>query len=126
MKRSSHTDRGVPRMRPLSNRRPTVVSVLDIGSSKVACIIARLTPRSRDKILPGRTHDITVLGHGIQRARGMKAGTVIDLDNALKIVLDCLQSCKVIKNDRLCAEIFARKLIDKKEPRIYLELEELL
>lgn len=49
-----------------------------------------------------------------------------DLDNSLKIVLDCLQSCKVIKNDRLCAEIFARKLIDKKEPRIYLELEELL
>lgn len=49
-----------------------------------------------------------------------------DLDNALKIVLDCLQSCKVIKNDRLCAEITARKLIDKKEPRIEFEINELL
>lgn len=49
-----------------------------------------------------------------------------DLDNALKIVLDCLQSCQVIKNDRLCAEIRARKLIDKKEPRIVLAIEELL
>ena len=49
-----------------------------------------------------------------------------DLDNSLKIILDCLQSCGAIKNDRLCAEIHARKLIDKINPRIELELEELL
>lgn len=41
-----------------------------------------------------------------------------DLDNALKICLDMLQSCKAIKNDRLCTEIHARKLIDKDNPRI--------
>lgn len=49
-----------------------------------------------------------------------------DLDNSLKIILDCLQSCGAIKNDRLCAEIHARKLIDKVNPRIEFELEELL
>ena len=49
-----------------------------------------------------------------------------DLDNALKVVLDCLQACKVIKNDRLCCEIVARKLVDKRDPRIELTLEELL
>ena len=49
-----------------------------------------------------------------------------DLDNSLKIVLDCLQSCNAIKNDRLCAEIHARKLIDKKNPRIEFEIEELI
>lgn len=41
-----------------------------------------------------------------------------DLDNCLKILLDCLQQCKAIKNDRLCTEIHARKLIDKHNPRI--------
>lgn len=41
-----------------------------------------------------------------------------DLDNALKVTLDCLQSSKAIKNDRYCAEIHARKLIDKENPRI--------
>lgn len=46
-----------------------------------------------------------------------------DLDNALKIILDCLQSCGAIKNDRLCAEIHARKLIDKINPRIEFILE---
>lgn len=45
-----------------------------------------------------------------------------DLDNALKIVLDCLQGCKAIKNDRLCTEIHARKLIDKGNPRIEFTL----
>lgn len=49
-----------------------------------------------------------------------------DLDNAQKVVLDCLQTCGAIKNDRLCAEIHARKLIDKKNPRIEFEIEELI
>lgn len=41
-----------------------------------------------------------------------------DLDNSLKCLLDCLQGCKAIKNDRLCTEIHARKFIDKNNPRI--------
>lgn len=45
-----------------------------------------------------------------------------DLDNALKVVLDCLQSCKAIANDRFCTEIHARKLIDKENPRIEFTL----
>lgn len=49
-----------------------------------------------------------------------------DIDNSLKVVFDCLQSCGAIKNDRLCAEIHARKLIDKKNPRIEFEIEELM
>lgn len=48
-----------------------------------------------------------------------------DLDNALKVILDCLQNCRAIKNDRLCAEIHARKLIDKANPRIEFDIEEL-
>ena len=41
-----------------------------------------------------------------------------DLDNSLKGLLDCLQTCKAIKNDRNCVKIVARKLIDKNNPRI--------
>lgn len=41
-----------------------------------------------------------------------------DLDNALKAVLDCLQSCNAIDNDRWCVEIRARKFVDKYDPRI--------
>ena len=49
-----------------------------------------------------------------------------DLDNAMKVILDCLQACGAIKNDRLCAELHARKLIDKTSPRIEFEIEELI
>ena len=49
-----------------------------------------------------------------------------DLDNAFKIVLDCLQLCKAIKNDRYCYEIHARKLVDKVNPRIVLSITKLI
>lgn len=45
-----------------------------------------------------------------------------DLDNSLKVVLDCLQSAKVIVNDNRCTKIVAQKFIDKKEPRIEFEI----
>lgn len=45
-----------------------------------------------------------------------------DLDNALKVVLDCLQSCKAVKNDRQCVEIHARKFIDKEHPRVEIQI----
>ena len=48
-----------------------------------------------------------------------------DLDNAFKVILDCLQACKAIRNDRLCAEIHARKLIDKQNPRVEFIISEL-
>ena len=47
-----------------------------------------------------------------------------DLDNALKCLLDCLQGCKAIKNDRNCVKIVANKFIDKLNPRIEFTLVE--
>lgn len=41
-----------------------------------------------------------------------------DLDNAMKCILDCLQTCKAIKNDRNCVKIVANKFIDKNNPRV--------
>lgn len=46
-----------------------------------------------------------------------------DIDNSCKAVLDCLQTIKAIKNDRLCSELHVRKLIDKENPRIEFVLE---
>jgi Holliday junction resolvase RusA-like endonuclease len=41
-----------------------------------------------------------------------------DLDNSLKVVLDCLQKAKAIKNDNKCSKIIARRFVDKVNPRI--------
>lgn len=47
-----------------------------------------------------------------------------DLDNSLKGLLDCLQTCKAIKNDRNCVKIVANKFIDKNNPRIEFTIAE--
>lgn len=48
-----------------------------------------------------------------------------DLDNSLKIVLDCLQKCKAIKNDNKCVKVVAEKYLDKSNPRIEFKLIEI-
>ena len=40
-----------------------------------------------------------------------------DLDNSLKILLDCLQHTKTIENDNKCVRIVAQMFIDKENPR---------
>ena len=48
-----------------------------------------------------------------------------DLDNSLKVVLDCLQYTKTIRNDNKCAKIVAEKCIDKENPRIEFKIVEI-
>lgn len=47
-----------------------------------------------------------------------------DLDNSLKVVLDCLQKCKAIPNDNKVVKIVAQKFLDKDNPRIEFEIKE--
>jgi cell division protein FtsA len=78
---SRYTDL-TPRMKPVSPRRSSIVSVLDVGTSKVVCLIARLEPAGDSDLLRGRTHRAQIIGIGHQRSRGLKAGAVVDLDAA--------------------------------------------
>jgi Holliday junction resolvase RusA-like endonuclease len=41
-----------------------------------------------------------------------------DLDNSLKIILDCLQKVNAIRNDNRCVKIVAEKYLDRERPRI--------
>lgn len=65
-----------------SSKRSGLVTVLDIGSTKISCVIARLTPQGESTHLPGRTHKVEVLGFGHQRSRGVKSGVISELDAA--------------------------------------------
>lgn len=47
-----------------------------------------------------------------------------DLDNAAKIILDSLQKCNIIANDRLCVRLVMIKKIDTVNPRIEIFLYE--
>jgi cell division protein FtsA len=60
--------------------------VLDIGSTKMCCVIARLTPRPEGKALRGRTHTAEVIGFGYGPSSGVKSGVIADLDKAEQAV----------------------------------------
>ena len=45
-----------------------------------------------------------------------------DIDNSLKVMLDCLQYTKTIKNDNLCVKVVAEKFIDKANPRVEFKI----
>ena len=84
------TPAGVSRIKPLSGRRSAIVSVLDVGSTKVCCLIARLKPREGEA-LKRRSHAVEVLGFASTRSRGVKSGVVVDLEEveqAIRLAVD--------------------------------------
>lgn len=83
----SLTSQGLtPRMRPLSSRKSATLSILDIGTSKVVCLIAELNPAEANERLRGRTHVARIVGIGHQRSLGLKGGAIIDLEGAERAI----------------------------------------
>jgi cell division protein FtsA len=68
-----------PKTRALPQNRTALVAALDIGTSKVACLIARLKPCPPADTLRGRTHAVELIGISHIQSLGVKAGAVVDL-----------------------------------------------
>jgi cell division protein FtsA len=62
----------------IERRHTEIVGLLDIGTSKIACLIAALEPPEH----PGQARRVKVLGVGHLRAHGLKGGVIVDLDEA--------------------------------------------
>ena len=67
-----------PKTRPMPQKRTALVACLDIGTSKIACMIARLKPCPPSEALRGRSHAVELIGYGQIQSRGVKAGAVVD------------------------------------------------
>ena len=108
-----------PKMKPISPRRSALVAALDVGSSKVVCSIARLRPHGPQQVLTRRSHAIEVIGFGHTVARGMKAGSVVNLAQAEEAIRQAVDSAErmasveiesvvlSISAGRLASELFA-------------------
>jgi len=75
-----------PKMKPVSPKRAAVVAALDVGTSKIVCLIARLEPQGPQEVLRRRSHGVRVLGFSHTAAGGMKAGSVVDLVEAEEMI----------------------------------------
>jgi cell division protein FtsA len=81
-------------VKPLGARRSALVSVLDVGSSKICCIVARLKPQPPQNVDRRRTHAVEVLGFAATRSRGIKSGVVVDLaeaERAIRLAVDAAE-----------------------------------
>ena len=83
-----------PKMKPVSPRRAAVVAGLDIGTSKVVCMIARLEPQAPQDVLRRRSHGVRILGFAHTAASGMKAGSVVDLVEAEEVVRQAIDTAE--------------------------------
>src|SRR6201996_5406872 len=63
--------------------RPGLVSALDVGSSKVACIIGRAEHGT-----------LKILGSALRESAGIRAGTVVSLDLAEESIRDCVAAAE--------------------------------
>ena len=88
---------------PHSFGKASTVAALDIGSSKVCCIIAKI---SKDK-------RINVVGYGYNVSRGIKNGMVTDIDQATIAVGNAVQDAEQMANepiDRVIVSIGGEKV----------------
>jgi len=69
-----------PKTRQMPPNKTALVAALDIGTSKIACLIARLKPCPPSEALRGRTHAVELIGLSHIQSRGVKAGAVVDLN----------------------------------------------
>ena len=102
-----------PRFRPLSPRRAAIISVLDVGTTKIACLIARLKPRAGGEALKRRTHSIEILGVGHIRSRGVKCGTVVDLaaaEDAIRHAIDAAERSARLQVEQVIVSLTAGRL----------------
>ncbi len=74
-----------------SFNRQTLIAALDIGSSKVCCIIARV----------GRDQKITIAGYGYNASKGIKNGIITDIKQATFSVCDAVEAAEQMANERV-------------------------
>ena len=102
-----------PKMKPISPRRSALVAALDVGSSKIACLIARLRPHPPQQTLTRRTHAVEVIGFGHTEARGMKGGGVVNLaqaEEAIRLAVDAAEQMASVEIESVVLSISAGRL----------------
>jgi cell division protein FtsA len=96
-----------------SHPRSGIITVLDVGSSKVCCIIAKLKPREESPHLPGRTHQVRIMGIGHQKSLGVKSGMVVELDRAeqaIRLAVDAAERMAGVTVDSLIVNLSAGRM----------------
>ena len=84
---------GVNHNRP----RNSLVAALDIGSTKISCMIAK--PSADHSSGPG--HDAQIVGFGHHVSKGVRSGVVVDMDSVEKVVRSTVESAEQMAGENI-------------------------
>mgnify|MGYP001285827940 CR=1 FL=1 len=79
-----------------------IFTVLDIGSGKICCVIAKIN----------KQNNIEILGTGFQESKGIIAGAVTDMKTLEASVRDCLASAEKMASIRVKEIILGFSSVD--------------
>lgn len=84
--------------KPLGNTKPKtgLVAALDIGTTKVSCLIARLSTG-----VAGDRVSARVVGIGHQKSHGIKSGSIIDLDAAEATIRATVEAAETMVGENI-------------------------
>ncbi|CDO47156.1 cell division protein FtsA [Bartonella henselae] len=94
-------------------RKTRFLTVLDVGSSKIVCLIACLRPLKHAHYLHGRTHSMEILGFGVQRSRGIKSGVVMDIfaaEQSIRLAVDAAEKMAGLVVDSVIVNFSSSRL----------------
>ena len=74
-----------------SFKRLTTIAALDIGSSKVCCVIAKV----------GADKRINIAGYGYNASKGIKNGIITDINQATLSVCNAVEAAEQMANERI-------------------------
>ena len=72
--------------------RASTLATLDIGSSKVCCLIAHITPRDKK---------IEIVGYGYNASKGIKNGVITDINQATLSVCNAVEDAEQQAKERI-------------------------
>ncbi len=72
-------------------KKPGVVAVLDVGTSKIVCFIAHISTAGK----------IEILGIGHQLSRGIRAGKIVDVKKAESCILSAINSAEKMAGESI-------------------------
>src|SRR5258705_13902459 len=105
------------KMGPMAQKRAGLVVALDVGTSKIACLIAKLKPQPPQEVLRRRSHAIEVIGFSHTESFGMKAGNVVDLveaEGAVRHAVDLAERSARCQVESVVVSISAGRLASER------------
>ncbi len=100
------TQRAMRQRRSMAMKKG-LVAVLDIGTSKVACLVLKFDPERADQFEQdgigalGNHGDFRIIGAATTRARGMEFGEIVVMDEAERAVRTAVQAAQKMAGVRL-------------------------